>query len=62
MKTVELKIYGRNRFKFQDLFPDAKFEGYECNITFGYFTIPKKRLSQITRECGNAKIQILEQI
>jgi hypothetical protein len=61
MKTFSIQIYGRSRQKFQKLFPNAVFEGYECNIRFAYF---KLKISDATLHniCTHEKITILEQI
>lgn len=40
MTTVQ--IFGRSRNKFEQAFPDAKFEGYECNARYCYFRFIKK--------------------
>jgi hypothetical protein len=50
-------IFGRSRFKFQKLFPAAKFEGYECNIKYAYFTIKLKDKSRIIRICEAENIK-----
>jgi len=54
----EIMIYGRARQKFQLLFPDAIFEGYECGIRFCYFRF-KKYISdnKIKNICENNKIK-----
>lgn len=52
-----IMIYGRNRFKFKKLFPEAKFEGYECNIRYCYFTIKLKDKSRILRICQSENIK-----
>lgn len=58
---TSIQIYGRNRAKFQSLFPQAIFEGYECNIRFCYFSFKNKiSHSLIQRECKSNKIQILD--
>lgn len=55
MKKV--KTFGRNRFKFQKLFPEAIFEGYECNIHYCYFTFKGKiSKSLIENICRSEKI------
>jgi len=58
MKTIEVKIYGRSRFNFQNLFPSARFEGYECNIRFCYFTLNAIK-SVVERVCSTNKIKII---
>jgi len=52
-------IYGRARNKFIKLFPAAKFEGYECNIRFGWYTL-KEPISKIKKLCKIEKIDIIE--
>ena len=57
MITVE--TFGRNRFKFQKLFPEATFEGYECNIRYCYFSFKHKiSRSKIMNICNSEKIKI----
>jgi hypothetical protein len=56
---ITVKIYGRSRFKFANLFPKAHFEGYECNIRFCYFSL-KEKISILKNICINEKIAILE--
>ena len=58
MKTIEVRIYGRSRSKFQKCFPDAIFNGYECNIRFCYFYI-KIALESLRNICKNENIEIL---
>ena len=54
-----IMTYGRNRFKFSKLFPDAIFEGYECNIRFAYFTFKNKiSKTKIQAICDMEKIKI----
>lgn len=54
---ITIKIYGRSRFKFAKLFPEATFEGYECNIRYCYFSFKKKiSKSKIESICANEKI------
>lgn len=54
-----IMTYGRNRDKFQKLFPDAKFEGYECNIRFAYFSFKNKvSKTKIQAICEREKIKI----
>ena len=58
MKTI--KTFGRNRFKFQKLFPEAVFEGYECNIRYCFFSFKNKiSKSLIQRICDSENIKIL---
>ncbi len=58
MTTVQ--IFGRSRFKFANLFPDATFEGYECNIRYAYFSFKKKISSnKIKFICDSAKIKFI---
>ena len=52
-----IMIYGRSRFKFHKLFPETKFEGYECNIKYAYFTIKLKDKSRIMRICEAENIK-----
>lgn len=57
MKTVQ--TFGRNRFKFQKLFPEAIFEGYEYNIKYCYFSFKSKiSKDKIQRLCDSEKIKI----
>jgi hypothetical protein len=54
-----IMTYGRNRDKFQKLFADAKFEGYECNIRFAYFSFKNKvSKTKIQAICEIEKIKI----
>jgi hypothetical protein len=58
---MEIQLYGRSRFEFEKLFPEAKFEGYEYNIHFCYFSFKKKvSKSKILRLCESKKIKVLE--
>ena len=60
MKTRYLiQIYGRSCQKFQRVFPDAEFEGYECNIRFAFFKL-KISESVLRNICANEKITLLE--
>ena len=58
-----LKTFGRNRFRFQKLFPDAIFEGYECNIKYCFFSFKRKTgiysKTLIKRICDSENIKIL---
>ena len=50
-------IYGRSRTKFAKLFPEAIFEGYECNIKYAYFSFKNKvSKNKIQTICDNNKI------
>ena len=58
MTTV--MIFGRSRFEFAKLFPEATFEGYECNIRFCYFSFRKNiSVSKIEKLCSDHKIKII---
>jgi hypothetical protein len=58
-KMTKVMIYGRSRFAFAKLFPDAIFEGYECNIRFAYFTF-KNKISEAKIKRIAGKIAIIE--
>jgi len=61
MKTIELMIFGRSRFKFQKLFPLSKFEGYEYNIRYCWFSFDYNiDKSEIEKVCNDNKIKIVE--
>jgi len=58
MITVE--TFGRNRFKFQKLFPEAIFEGYEYNIKYCHFTFKGKiSMAKIKSICQSEKIKAI---
>jgi hypothetical protein len=58
MVKIEIFTYGRNRKKFQKLFPMAKFEGYESNIKYCWFTLSNVPMRKIKRICKANKIKI----
>lgn len=55
---MEAMIYGRDRNKFQKLFPNAIFEGYECSIRFAWFFLKKETISKVENICYNNKIKV----
>jgi hypothetical protein len=57
INNSRIMLYGRSRQKFAKLFPDAKFEGYECNIRYCYFTIKLKDKARIMRICEAENIK-----
>ena len=58
MTTV--KIFGRSRFRFAKLFPEATFEGYEYNIKYAYFSFKKKiSKNKIKSLCDREKINYI---
>ena len=58
--TKEIQIYGRSRKKFSELFPSAKFEGYECNIRFCYFSGIRESVNKIIQLCKSENITIIQ--
>lgn len=55
----EIQIYGRSREKFEKLFPQAIFEGYECNIRYAYYTIKGMSSKSILGICDHNKISVI---
>jgi putative NADPH-quinone reductase len=56
-EMITVVTFGRNRFKFQKLFPEAIFEGYEYNIKYCHFTFKNKiSMASIKRICQSEKI------
>ena len=54
---ITIRIFGRSRFKFSKLFPEAIFEGYECNIRYAYFSFKNKiSKNKIKSICDSEKI------
>ena len=57
---TKVRIFGRSRFKFAKLFPEATFEGYECNIKYAYFSFKGEMDTQKFKEtCDSNKIKFV---
>jgi hypothetical protein len=56
---ITVRIFGRSRFEFAELFPEANFEGYEYNIRYAYFAFKNKiSKNKIQTLCDSKKIKI----
>lgn len=57
MTTILVHKYN-NVLKFGTLFPEAKFEGWECGTLIGHFSFKKKvSIRKIETFCKSQKIQ-----